>query len=71
MKDVDVYQMFVEKDGEISPHKFHLGTDFKVAEPFVFEQLENGADSVALRLGRQLIKIYDYRDLLERERATA
>ena len=66
MIEPDVYQMFIEKGGEITPHGFHLGTDFHVAEPFVFEQLENGADSVALRLGKQLIKIYDYRDLLER-----
>lgn len=59
--------MFIEKDGDIKPHGFHLGTDFNVAEPFVFEQLENGATSVALRLGKQLIKIYDWRDLYEYE----
>ncbi len=58
--------MFIEKNGEIKPHGFHLGTDFEVAETFVFEQLENGADSVALRLGRQLIKIYDYRDICDK-----
>ena len=59
----DTYQMHIERNGEVKPHGFHLGTDRKIAEQFILEQLQNGADSVALRLGRKLIKIYDYRDL--------
>ena len=66
MKDktmTDTYQMHIERDGKVTPHGFHLGTDLKIAESFVFEQLESGAQSVALRLGGKLIKIYDYRDI--------
>ena len=59
----DTYQMFIEKNGTVRPHGFHLGTDLTVAESFVAEQLKNGANSVALRLGRKLVKIYDYRDI--------
>lgn len=57
------YQMHIERNGDVKPHGFSLGTDRKIAESFVFEQLESGADSVALRLGTKLVKIYDYRDL--------
>jgi hypothetical protein len=58
-----VYEMHIERHGKVKPHGFHLGTDIKIAESFVFEQLEAGADSIALRLGGKLVKIYDYRDL--------
>lgn len=61
----DTYQMHIERDGEVKPHGFHLGTDLQIAEQFVFEQLESGAESVALRFGRKLVKIYDYRDLCD------
>ena len=61
----DPYTMHVETDGEVTPHGFHLGTDLRVAESFVFDKLRAGAQSVALRRCGITHKIYDWRDLPE------
>lgn len=61
------YTMHIEyTEGEITNHGYHLGTDLKVAESFVFEKLRSDfhpAISVALRQGGKLVKIYDHRDI--------
>ena len=65
----DPYTMDVEYvTGEVKPHGFHLGTDLKQAEFFVFEKLNSGfqpALSVALRRSGKLIRIYDQRDITD------
>ena len=62
-KSPDVFTMDIEKNGEVKQHGFHLGTDRNIAEAFVLEQVKHGATSVALRFGKKLVKIYDWRDL--------
>lgn len=61
------YTMNIEKDGEVKRHPFHLGTDLKVAESFVFDHLRNGAQSVKLFNDDKSIKIYDFNDLPENQ----
>ncbi|MCP4258023.1 MAG: hypothetical protein GY774_10920 [Planctomycetes bacterium] len=65
----DPYTMNIEDfDGNVKQHGFHLGTDIKIAESFVFEALRNDykpARSVALRQAGKLVKIYDHRDLTD------
>ena len=69
IKENQPYTMDVEYlTGEIKPHGFHLGTDLKQAEFFVYEKLGSDfqpAISIALRKGKKLIRIYDSRDLEE------
>jgi len=64
----DPYTMDVEYvTGEIKPHGFHLGTDLKQAEVFVFEKLKSDfqpALTVALRRSGKLVRIYDHRDIV-------
>lgn len=65
--ETPTFNMVIEKPvGVLKPRGFHLGTDLAIAESFVFEQLRNGAVSVALRLGNSKPSIYDFRDLPER-----
>lgn len=60
------FTMQIEKPvNVIKQHGFHLGTDLKIAERFVIEQLKNGAVSVLLMQGNRKFKMYDYRDLPE------
>lgn len=60
------YTMHIEKvNNNKQNHPYHLGTDLKIAESFVFEKLRQpGTVSVALRGEKgKLVKIYDWRDL--------
>ena len=55
--------MDIEIEG-VNRHPWHLGTDRKIAETFVREQLcKRGVKSVALRCDDKLVRIYDWRDL--------
>lgn len=58
--------MHIETD-KVRQHGFHLGTDLRVAETFVYKELRKpSVKSVALRFPNgRLIRIYDYRDLPE------
>jgi hypothetical protein len=60
-----VYTMHIEKPaGTIAQHGFRLGTDLKVAEDIVLERLRTDPDivTIALRVGHELVRIYDFRD---------
>lgn len=59
------YTMHIETAEGVKQHGFHLGTDKRIAEHFVFEALRReGVRSVALRCGTEC-DIYDWRDLPE------
>ena len=59
----ETYTMNIETDA-VKQHPFHLGTDRRVAESFVFEQLRRPeVKSVALYQGRKLVEIFDWRAL--------
>lgn len=61
---VSTYNMNIETAEGVKPHGYHLGTQLPTAEQFVKEELMRpGTISVALYLGRKLVRIYDYRDL--------
>ena len=66
---MNVYTMNVElSNGIVYQHPYHLGTILDVAMTVVMEKLRQPTTtSVALRRDNQLVGIYDYRDLEERE----
>lgn len=60
------YTMDIETAAGVKQHPFHLGTIREIAETFVLEALRRPeVRTVALRLNRNLIGIYDWRDLPE------
>jgi hypothetical protein len=57
------YTMDIETREGVKPHGFHLGTDAKIAEQFALEAVRrDDVISVALRLGKKVVRYYDYRD---------
>lgn len=62
----EIFTMTIETREGVKPHGFHLGTQLPIAESFALEALRReGVRTVALYQGRNLHKIYDYRDLPE------
>ena len=60
------YTMHIETRDGIKQHPFHLGTDLKIAETFVYERLGHADTlSIALRKDGKLVRIFDYRDLAD------
>lgn len=60
----EVFCMYVETATGVKQHGYHLGTDLRTAESFVFESLRKpGVLSVRLDQGRKTVRLYDDRDL--------
>jgi hypothetical protein len=60
-----IYTMDIETVDGVSQHPFHLGTIHAIAENFVLERLaaDQTVRSIALRLDRRCVGIYDWRAL--------
>jgi hypothetical protein len=58
------YILDIETRQGVTQYGYHLGTDPRVAEQIALEQLKrDGVLSVALRLDKKLVAIYDWRDI--------
>ena len=58
-----MYTMHIETQAGVEPHKFHLGTDLRIARQFAIEALaRKGVLSVAIRGDKnKLVEILDFR----------
>lgn len=68
----EVHTLHIEDaKGDVRQYGFHLGTIRKVAleegEVRALNKLRRGAKSVALKQGGRLIRMFDFRDLMESE----